>query len=203
MDRAIKHFITNSIRIKNEEIFSKKDTVLSFDSEIDFSQFLKDSYKKLALRYPKYHKMDSLCKLGILGSSVLLRNQHFNADTALVFSNASSSHDVDMKHVKSMESIVSPAVFVYTLPNIVLGEISIKHKLQSENVFFIEDKFNADLLVDYSETLLNSGKASSVVCGWIELKNDQYDVLLCLVSNNGEIPFTKENLEELYRFENE
>jgi hypothetical protein len=108
-----------------------------------------------------------------------------------------------MKHVKSMDSIVSPAVFVYTLPNIVLGEISIKHKLQSENVFFIEHKFNADLLVDYSETLLNSGKASSVVCGWIELKNDQYDVLLCLVSNNGEIPFTKENLEELYRFENE
>ncbi len=203
MDRAKNHFITNSIRIKNEEIFLKKDTILSLDSKIDFSQFLKDSYKKLALNYPKYHKMDSLCKLGILGSTVLLRGQDFKANTALVLSNASSSHDVDIKHMQSMESIVSPAVFVYTLPNIVLGEISIKYKLQSENVFFIEDKFNADLLVDYSETILNSGKALSVVCGWIELKNDQYDVLLCLVSNNGEIPFTKENLEELYRFENE
>ncbi|WP_034925030.1 hypothetical protein [Gillisia sp. CAL575] len=203
MDIARKHFITNSIRIKNGKIFLNKETILSLDPKIDFSQFLKDAYKQLALKYPKYHKMDSLCKLGVLGSTILLRDQDFTENTALVFSNASSSHDIDIKHKQSMESIVSPAVFVYTLPNIVLGEISIKHKLQSENVFFIEDQFNADLLVDYSETLLKSGKASSVVCGWIELKNDQYDVLLCLVSNNGEIPFTREKLEELYRFDNE
>ncbi|TVZ27923.1 hypothetical protein JM83_3003 [Gillisia sp. Hel_I_86] len=203
MGKSRNHFITNSIRIKNEKIFLNKETVLSFDSEIGFPQFLKDSYKKLGLKYPKYHKMDSLCKLGILGSSVLLKDQNFDADTALVFSNTSASHDIDLKHKQSMESIVSPTVFVYTLPNIVLGEISIKYKLQSENVFFIEDKFNAELLWDYSEALLNSGKVSSVVCGWIELKNEQYDVLLCLVSNNGEIPFTKDNLEELYKFENE
>ena len=203
MDKARNHFITNSIRIKDEEIFLKKDPILCLDAKRDFPQFLKDAYKKLALNYPKYHKMDSLCKLGILGSTVLLKNQDFKANTALVLSNASSSHDVDRKHMQTMESIVSPAVFVYTLPNIVLGEISIKHKLQSENVFFIEDKFNAELLVDYSTSLLDSGKASSVVCGWIELKNDQYDVLLCLVSNYGDIPFTKVNLEELYRFENE
>ena len=203
MDKATKHAITNSIRIKNEKIYLKKETKLSFDSEIGLPQFLKDSYKKLALKYPKYHKMDSLCKLGILGSTVLLMDQDFNADTALVFSNASSSHDIDVKHKQSMESIVSPAVFVYTLPNIVLGEISIKYNLQSENVFFVEDIFNAELLWDYSETLLNSGKASSVVCGWIELKNDEYDVFLCLVSNNGDLSFTKENLEELYIFENE
>jgi hypothetical protein len=203
MDKARNHFIINFIRIKNEKILMNKETKLSFDSEIGLPQFLKDSYKKLALKYPKYHKMDSLCKLGILGSTVLLMDQDFNADTALVFSNASSSHDIDVKHKHSMESIVSPAVFVYTLPNIVLGEISIKYNLQSENVFFVEDKFNAELLLDYSETLLNSGKASSVVCGWIELKNDEYDVFLCLVSNNGDLSFTKENLEELYRFENE
>lgn len=203
MDRTKTYFITNSIRIKNEKFLQKKETILSFDPEIGFPQFLKDSYKKLELNYPKYHKMDSLCKLGILGASLLLKNQNFTEDTALVFSNSSSSHDIDLKHQRSMENIVSPAVFVYTLPNIVLGEISIKYKLQSENVFFIEDKFNPDLLVDYSEGLLNSGKATSVVCGWLELKNDEYDVLLCLVSNNGEIPFTKVNLEELYRFENE
>ncbi len=203
MDKARNLFITNSIRIKNEKISLKKETILSFDKEVGFSQFSKDAYKILELKYPKYHKMDSLCKLGILSSHILLLNQEIDADTALVFSNSSSSHDIDLKHKQSMENIVSPAVFVYTLPNIVLGEISIKHKLQSENVFFVEDKFNAELLLDYSETLLNSGKASNVVCGWLELKNDQYDVFLCLVSKNGEIPFTKENLEELYGIENE
>ncbi len=203
MGKPSNYFITNSIRIKNEKILLNKESIISFGAEIGFHQFLKDSYKKLELKYPKYHKMDSLCKLGILGSSVLLKDQNFDADMALVFSNSSSSHDIDLKHKQSLEHIVSPAVFVYTLPNIVLGEISIKYKLQSENVFFVEDKFNSELILDYSETLLNLGKASNVVCGWLELKNDQYDVFLCLVSKNGEIPFTKENLEELYGIENE
>ncbi|HSM64129.1 MAG TPA: hypothetical protein VK833_09355, partial [Gillisia sp.] len=124
-------------------------------------------------------------------------------ETALVLSNASSSIDIDRKHQQAMTGIVSPAIFVYTLPNIVLGEISIKYGLQSENAFFIEDKFNAELLADYSEVLLASKKATSVVCGWIELKNDEYDVFLCLISTKGEIPFSKETLEELYRFKNE
>ncbi len=198
-----KYYITNFIRIKGEEISRKNEPLLSLETEIGFQQFLKDSYKKLGVNYPKYHKMDSLCKLGILGSYILLKDQKITPDTALVFSNASSSHDIDRKHEKSMEDIVSPSVFVYTLPNIVLGEISIKYNLLSENVFFIENEFNAELLVDYSVVLLNSGKATSVACGWIELKNDEYDVFLCLISNRGESSFTQENLEDLYGIENE
>jgi len=203
MDKAGQYSITNFIRIKGEEISQKNDSIISFKAEIGIQQFLKESYKKLGVNYPKYHKMDSLCKLGILGSHILLKDRKLTADTALVFSNSSSSHDIDRKHEQSMGDIVSPSVFVYTLPNIVLGEISIKYNLLSENAFFIEDYFNAELLIDYSEVLLKSGKATSVVCGWIELKNDEYDVFLCLVSNNGEISFTQENLEELYGIENE
>lgn len=203
MGKTGQYYITNSIKIKAEKIFRNNDSILYLDSEIGLQQFLKESYKKLGVNYPKYHKMDSLCKLGILGSHVLLKDQTLTPDTALVFSNASSSHDIDSKHEQSMGDIVSPSVFVYTLPNIVLGEISIKYNLLSENAFFIEDEFNAELLVDYSEVLLNSGKATSVVCGWIELKNDEYDVFLCLVSKSGEISFTQENLEELYGIENE
>jgi len=203
MGNSGQYLISNYIRIKGGEISQKNETILSFDPEIGFQQFLKESYKKLGVNYPKYHKMDSLCKLGILGSHILLKDRKLTADTALVFSNSSSSHDIDRKHEQSMGDIVSPSVFVYTLPNIVLGEISIKYNLLSENAFFIEDYFNAELLIDYSEVLLKSGKATSVVCGWIELKNDEYDVFLCLVSNNGEISFTQENLEELYGIENE
>jgi hypothetical protein len=203
MDRSEENFITNFVHIKRNEILLNGKTILSFRSEMEFNQFLKESYKGLELNYPKYHKMDSLCKLGVLGTSVLLKDQKVDIETALVISNASSSIDIDRKHHQAMDGIVSPAIFVYTLPNIVLGEISIKYKLQSENAFFIEDRFNAELLTNYSEVLLASKKASSVVCGWIELKNDVYDVFLCLISAKGEIPFSKENLEELYRFKNE
>jgi len=203
MDRSKKYFIADFISIKNEKIFRGNEQFFSSEPDLGLHQFLKEAYKKLEINYPKYHKMDALCKLGTLGASVLFKHQSIELNTALVFSNASSSQEIDLKHQDSLSNIVSPAVFVYTLPNIILGEISIKYKLQSENVFFIEKKFNPELLFNYSEILLKTNKAFNVVCGWIELKNDEYDVFLCLVSKEGNIPFTKEKLEELYSFENE
>ena len=193
--------ISDFVRIRDQRIFHGEKQLFTFEKP--GQGFLKESYKFLNISYPKFHKMDDLCKLGILSTEVLFKNREIPADTALVFSNSASSLETDKQHKILMETTVSPAVFVYTLPNIVLGEISIKHKLQSENAFFISNKFNASLLKDYSEILLDSLKASAVVCGWIEWKNAEYDVFLCLISKKGEVPFSEENLEELYHFENE
>ncbi len=193
--------ISDFVRIRNQRIFHGNKQV--FSSEKPTQGFLKESYKFLNISYPKFHKMDALCKLGILATEVLFKNREIPADTALVFSNSASSLESDKQHRILMEATVSPAVFVYTLPNIVLGEISIKYKLQSENAFFISNRFDARLLTDYSEILLDSLKASAVVCGWIEWKNAEYDVFLCLISKEGRLSFSEENLEELYHFENE
>lgn len=194
--------ITNFVFIKHQTIYLNGEKVFSSDNATGLS-FLKQAYKQFKLNYPKFHKMDMLCKLGILGTEILFNGMEPISDTALVFSNSTASLDTDKKHRAAMKIIVSPAIFVYTLPNIVLGEISIKHQLQSENAFFVEEKFNAELLFNYSEALLRSGKAAAVVSGWIEVKNDQYDVFLCQISREGEIPFSRENLEQLYFYENE
>jgi len=195
--------ITDFVRIKNQRIFHRKDLIFKTEKSLGLDQFLKEAYQNLKITYPKFHKMDGLCKLGILASEVLFKDHFISPDTALVLSNSASSLETDKKHQLAMSEIVSPAIFVYTLPNIVLGEISIKHKLQSENVFFIENRFNPELLMDYAEVLLETKKAPAVVCGWIDLKNAEYDVFLCLISKEGEIPLSKENLKQLYLFENE
>ena len=195
--------ITDFVHIKDHRIFHGKDQVFKTEKSLGLDQFLKASYKKLEIAYPKFHKMDGLCKLGIIASEVLFKDHYISSDTALVFSNSVSSLETDKKHQQAMGGMVSPSIFVYTLPNIVLGEISIKHKLQSENVFFIENRFNAELLRDYAEVLLEAKKTPAVVCGWIDLKNAEYDVFLCLISKKGEIPLSKENLKQLYLFENE
>jgi len=189
--------------MKDHRIFRGKDQVFKTEKSLDLDQFLKASYKKLEIEYPKFHKMDGLCKLGIIASEILFKNHSISSETALVFSNSASSLETDKKHQQGMGGIVSPAVFVYTLPNIVLGEISIKHSLQSENVFFIENQFNSELLTDYAEVLLEANKIPAVVCGWIDLKNAEYDVFLCLISKQGEIPLSNENLKQTYLLENE
>ncbi len=171
----------------------------------DFSTFIKNAYKFLKTDYSKFFKMDNLSKLAFLAADVLLKKENLNEEEnniALIFSNKASSLDTDRKHQAAIENeaeyFPSPAVFVYTLPNICLGEISIKHRLYSENSFFIFDRFNAEHLQLYANSLLRSGKAEKVLCGWVDLDENSYDAFLYLVEKEGEIEHKTEEITRLY-----
>ena len=195
-------YIKDWVKIKDGKISNSKNEIFN-SSEKNLDVFLKSVYDFLELKYPKFHKMDGLSKLGILGTEILFRENSISTDTALIFSNNSSSLETDRQFQESTKAFASPALFVYTLPNIILGEISIKFKLQSENAFFIAESFNAELLKNYSESLLNSGKSSEALCGWLNLENGEYDVFLCLISSEINIPFSEESLKNLYFAEND
>ncbi|OAD91860.1 3-oxoacyl-ACP synthase [Aequorivita soesokkakensis] len=171
----------------------------------DFSTFIKNAYKFLQTDYSKFFKMDNLSKLAFLAADVLLKKENLNEEEnniALIFSNKASSLDTDRKHQAAIENdaeyFPSPAVFVYTLPNICLGEISIKHRLYSENSFFIFARFNAEHLQLYANSLLRSGKAEKVLCGWVDLDENSYDAFLYLVEKQGEIEHKTEEITRLY-----
>ncbi|HUH47994.1 MAG TPA: hypothetical protein VLZ54_12620 [Arenibacter sp.] len=189
----------NRIIWNNEPIYEGQGT--------DFPTFIKQAYKNIGTDYPKFFKMDNLSKLGFLAADIVLRNiirdPEQEQNIALVFSNNASSLDTDRKHQKSIQDgenfFPSPAIFVYTLPNIVLGEISIKHMLHSENSFFIFSHFNADYLYVYADSLIRTGKATEVLCGWVNYDNEDYEALVYLVSTEGTTPHTKEEILKLYR----
>lgn len=175
---------TSTCTIENSKITI--DGNLIFESEnLSFPDFAKEAYKHLELSYPKFHKMDNLSKLAFLASEMILKDED-HSRTALVFANRSSSLDTDHKYQESINSqdsyFPSPAVFVYTLPNICVGEISIKHKMQTENAFFVLDQFDEKFLNDYSEQILSSGKADKVLCGWVELYQENYKAFVYLLT---------------------
>lgn len=193
------HIKDQTVSVNGQAIFS--DVV----GTEDFSTFIKNAYKSLKTDYPKFFKMDNLSKLAFLAADVLLKNENLNEaenNIALVFSNKASSLDTDRKHQATIENdaeyFPSPAVFVYTLPNICLGEISIKHRLFSENSFFIFDRFNAEHLKLYANSLLQSGKAEKTLCGWVDLDENYYDAFLYLVEKEGEIEHKTEEINSLY-----
>ena len=162
------------------------DGNLIFETENNtFPEFAKEAYKTLELSYPKFHKMDHLSKLAFLAAEMILKEED-HSRTALIFANKSSSLDTDFKYQESINSqenyFPSPAVFVYTLPNICVGEISIKHKMQTENAFFVLDEFDEKFLTDYSEQILQSGKADKVLCGWVELFQENYKAFVYLLT---------------------
>ncbi|PZX91985.1 3-oxoacyl-ACP synthase [Flavobacterium aquariorum] len=202
---AKKTYIQSFCTIQNNQILMNGEVVFSTEPTA-FSDFSKKTYQHLEMNYPKFFKMDNLSKLAFLGAEFLLKSEsNFSKEnnTALVFANKSSSLDTDVKYQNSISDAEnyypSPAVFVYTLPNICLGEISIKHQLKSENSFFIFADYNPEFMEKYSNILLETLKADKVLCGWVEYYNENYKAFLYLVDKEGEIEHNQEILKKLYK----
>ena len=201
---ANKTYVKSFCTIHNNEIILNGETVFSTEPTV-FSDFSKKAYQHLEMNYPKFFKMDNLSKLAFLGAELLLKSENDTSkenNTALVFANKSSSLDTDVKYQNSISDsenyYPSPAVFVYTLPNICLGEISIKHQLKSENSFFIFADYNPVFMEKYSSILLQTQKADKVLCGWVEYYNEEYKAFLYLVDKQGELEQNQELLKKLY-----
>lgn len=195
-------YITSYCKIKNNTVSINGETVFAEDIVLSFKEFSKKIYKEKELNYPKFFKMDDLCKLSFLAAAFIFENNKPEINTAIVLSNNASSLETDRKHQEAIQNsesyFPSPAVFVYTLPNIAVGEISIKYKLQSENAFFVSEKFNEDLLCNYTQVLIANNKANGVLCGWVNFDKNNYEAVVFLATKKGEIPFTKETILELY-----
>ena len=198
------YYIQSYCKIK-EACITLNDTLVFEDQNNEPKSFFKNAYKNLELKYAKFFKMDNLSKLSFLGAEFLLQDNENDAEsnTAIVLSNKASSLDTDRKHQDSIQDkanyFPSPAIFVYTLPNIAIGEISIRHQLKSENAFFVFDTFNAEFLCNYASVLLDKKKAKSVLCGWVDVDNENYEGFMYLVSRNGKIKHTIKELTNIYQ----
>jgi len=201
------YHISTFVSIKKNTIFLNGEKWFSVDPEMTFSEFGKSAYKHLGMEYPKFYKMDNLSKLGMLAAVTLFNHQDFSPEKeeiALILSNKSSSLDTDVKHQESIatadEFFPSPAVFVYTLANICLGEISIKYNLQTENAFFVFEQMNAGFLSIYTNHLLRSGKAKKALCGWVEFYDENFEAFIYLVEKQGKFAHNTETIEKLYKY---
>mgnify|MGYP001021337202 CR=1 FL=1 len=196
--------ISSSAVIRNQKIILNGKVV--FESNTSGLEFLRETYEKgLRIDYPKFYKMDVLGKLGIVGAHVLLKDFDFNKyqpeEVGIVLSNRNSSLEADINYFETAKTFPSPALFVYTLPNIVIGEISIRYKFKGENAFFVSEDFDAEWLHYYVDDLFKNRKIEICICGWIESVDGRHDVCLFLIEKeqkeNG-LNFTPENLKEIY-----
>ena len=169
-------------------------------------EFLKAVYAHYQLNYPKFYKMDKLCKLAFLASELLLKNnpltKHYKAeDIAIITANSASSSETDKEHQETITDknnyYPSPATFVYTLPNILIAEIAIKNGIKGENAFFIFEQFNAQVMFENVDALLNTGRAAACITGWVDFYEDQYNAFLYTVEKHSGILNTKHGPKEL------
>ena len=211
-------FITQSNIIRKHAITRNEKVELNNEIFVNFAAFIKALYKKEAISYPKFYKMDSLSKLGFLGAEMLLKDTAFldryrKEEIGIVIMNSSSSLDTDLVYNETIKDksnyFPSPSVFVYTLPNILIGEICIRHNIKGENAFFITDQFDPGKVIESVKLLLDKDYAQACICGWVEVLGDKFESVLFLVEKERTIneydtvrkysPFTIESLTHFYQ----
>jgi hypothetical protein len=205
----VENYITSRCLISKDAVYLNDKKILD-SIDITSTNFLLSVYQYFDLSYQKFYKMDNLSKLGWLASEILLKdsfksNNYSPQSIGVVLSNKNSSLDADLKYYQSVNDIASPSLFVYTLPNIVIGEICIRHNFKGENAFFIFEKFDPDFIRQYVNNLLNNNTLEACVCGWVEFLEDEYIAVLFLVEKEKSllsVPFTILNINNTYHLEN-
>ncbi len=199
----IKNHIAASCVIKNNIVDKNGQTVFA-SAGAGVADFLVSVYKSLGIDYARFYKMDNLSKLGWLASEVLLKD-HFSKgkytaeEVGIVLANANASLDTDLKYIETTKEMASPSVFVYTLPNIMTGEICIRNHFKGETAFFVSEQFDAGFIETYVSGLLDNNILRSCICGWVDLLGDNYSCVLYLVEKEEKgMEFTKENMNKIF-----
>lgn len=151
---------------------------------------LTEVYRSLIGDYSKYFKMDALCKLGFVASELLLQaagERHSDSDDrAVVLFNRSSSLCNDRRYQATIDDtenfFPSPAIFVYTLANIVTGEIAIRNKYYGETSFYVLEARDQDIIDRVTSQTLASPGTTSAIAGWLEVaSNDEFEAEIHLI----------------------
>ena len=133
--------------------------------------------------YPKFFKMDTLSKLGFVASELLLQAEGAERfvpreDRAVVFFNRSASLQADTAYQATIQDpnnfYPSPAAFVYTLPNIVTGEIAIRNKYYGETSFIVLPKNDPQIMARELQNAFFDPMTKSVIGGWLDCTDENH-----------------------------
>ena len=201
--------ITKHIILYDGGFFLNNEEKTEIEDGSNFKEIFKKLYQSLEVDYPKFYKMDNLSKTAFLSSELLLEDHTFNCaeeKIGLFISNKASSLETDeayySKTFEEEEFQANPSLFVYTLPNIMMGELCIRHKIKGEQSMWVSDNLDASFVSKYVNLLYSEKLIESAIVGWIDFYKDEPEVMLCLVENNSNsqsIPFNETNLNKIYQ----
>ncbi len=135
-------------------------------------------YKARIGDYPKFYKMDNTCRLGFIASELLLKAESATerTDRGVILFNRHSTTDTDRKFYSSIldrnEFYPSPSVFVYTLPNILTGEIAIRNLLHGETCHYLLSSPDQKMMQRIINATFAGSGLGSAITGWVDYTDD-------------------------------
>lgn len=177
---------THTIRITPEEVILDQRKIWEGKEELgeqeglEHHSLLTSLYKQMIGDYPKFYKMDGLSRLGFVASEILLNAEKGETDKekAIIFFNHSSSIASDRNYKESISDknnyFPSPSIFVYTLPNIVTGEIAIRNHFHGETSFFILPDKDERMMEEILQASCRDAQSKSFLTGWIDYEDERH-----------------------------
>lgn len=145
-------------------------------------------YREFVGDYPKFFKMDSLCKLGFIGAELLLKDisAEEKENAAIILFNRNGSLITDRNYQNTITDdnyYPSPSLFVYTLANIVTGEIAIRNKIYGESSFYVLNNQDQDIMSDIVKNVYLTSSPTFILTGWVDYEDEHnYEAKLRLVT---------------------
>ena len=170
---------THKVKISPSEVVVDGKSV-ALPEGISGKDLLTFLYREKVGNYPQFYKMDLLSRLGFIASELLLeaegKERVAGTDSrAVILFNRSSSLMTDRKYMATIAEdnyFPSPTLFVYTLPNIITGEIAIRNKYNGETSFYILPERNGGVMENVLRAAFLDKKTQSVISGWIDCTAD-------------------------------
>ena len=144
---------------------------------------LTELYRAYIGDYPKFFKMDTLSKLGFVAFEMLLKDEGMERfvpreDRAVILFNKTASLQADTNYQATIQDpenfFPSPAAFVYTLPNIVTGEIAIRNKYYGETSFIVTESCDAQIMARQLINAFQDPMTQSILGGWLDCTDENH-----------------------------
>lgn len=164
-------------------------------------------YRQRTGNYPKFFKMDPLCRVGFIASELLLEGEperfEPREDRAVVLFSHSGSFASDSHYEQTIADpegfYPSPAIFVYTLANILTGEIAIRNRYYGETACYLLERNERETMAATVREALLDSTTRSVLCGWADSPDAEcFEAALFLVeSSDRGLEWNEESIDKI------
>ena len=138
--------------------------------------------------------MDTLSKAGFVATELLIKkigerrcdSEEYIQSRAIVLFGSTASLCADRNYQETIQDqdnyYPSPALFVYTLPNIVTGEIAIRNHWRGETSFYVLEQPDAEQMAFHLACAFQDTDTESILAGWVDSRNnDDFQVFMTLI----------------------
>lgn len=180
--------ISHRVRITSSEVIVDGERL---ETSSNGRSLLTELYKKYINDYPRFYKMDILCRLGFIASELLIKAEGSHStedsrDRAIVMVGKSGSIVADRRYYESINDndsyYPSPEKFVFTLPNIVTGEIAIRNHYHGETAFYLLPDKDIKMIDDVMNATFIDNNINSILGGWLESPDeDEFEADVAII----------------------